>query len=271
MTDNTDRTPEWVHLGDETIGSEGRVIIRRAYVAKDDCGNLSATCTQTITQIPPSLVTGSSHGMPADGEFRLQFHQADAPGRYRLRSSNPGRFYYSAFITGEPGEPFAMDIAIPAPFVTQGASPVQAFSTYTILPDPAAPGGYNVLPGEPAGGVTITTGYTNETAITSTNGSAVIRLDAYCRNGTAETTAVHVQGSVPDTRVLAVMVHLDYGLKGSGGWRRISESAVNTCPAVQGECSLQGWSIAQPNPYVFSFIGGSVSDARTIQSVNVFR
>jgi hypothetical protein len=214
------------------------------------------TCTVTNNDLPESQFTDTSFCPLNNNQFRLLYHIEAAPNIYRLQASNPGQFYYNVFYTGTPGSSVTLNIEIPYPFVTQGAVPIQAHAGVTInssgcyVPSPSLNSDYAI---------------TTDGGNLSSSGNPIILIGDYNPQNMGSSTTVTVVGDVPASGLLYVTIHLDYGLKKTGGWTKNGEAAV-------GSGTYAGITINEPQPYSFSFTGtGGISDTQTPASVNEFK
>ncbi len=212
-----------------------------------------------------SLFTNTSYcefdhdpSLPGD-QFRLLYRFQAAPNSYLLNGSNPGQFYYNVFYDGDPGDPVGLTITIPYPFVTHGAVPIHAYSTYTISSN--GMDGRCLHPGtDVTGDYTINTAGGN----LSPSGAEVIVIGDYTPKDLGTNTTVTVQGVIPTTGHLYVTVHLEYGLKKTSGWNKLAGDAASGGPYSD--------TINEPQSYAFSFSdGGSIGDTQITQSVNEFK
>ena len=175
--------------------------------AVDDEGNqTSDTDDETVTILPKSKVTNSSlcifdrNPETSDREFRLLFTPdvKNYPA-FKLTASNPGQFFYNVFYTGG-GETASVEVTIPYPFVTQGATPVHVYSSIST---------YTNDKGE--------TCFTPEGSETSLQ--ELITLESYGSSATFGGTVTLVFTDLPVDPVTGLVylnMHLDYGLKGPG-------------------------------------------------------
>jgi alpha-tubulin suppressor-like RCC1 family protein len=235
--------------------SEGGVcpkVVTRTWTATDDHGQ-TASCVQTITCMPSSLVslvTDSSWCVfdrdPATPvqDFRLIFTQDPQNWPcYRLTASNPGQFLYNVFYTGTPGQEVSLDLTLPYPFVTQGANPIHAYDWVAIITSGEQ---QCLLPGNAF--------FVN---------SQEVKLSNYGNPPQASTT-VSVKLSVPDSGVVFLSVHLDYGLKGQTGYTRNAAGDAVDCAT--------GARVLVPNNGSSEFsVSGAANDTTSIQNINVFK
>ena len=137
---------------------------------------------------------------------------------YKLNASNPGQFYYNVFYTGVGGED--VTITIPAPFVTQGANPVDVYAGVTPV---TTDGVTCYTPGEELTGAVIP-----DPLISGTDG---------------DTITVRVPPVAGGFAYIAI--HLDYGLK----------KVVTGCTNISGDavCTAPGSTIPNNEDYKFEF------------------
>jgi hypothetical protein len=192
---------------------------------------------------------------------------------YRLNATNPGQFYYNVFYVGTPGSTVNLNINIPYPFVTNGANPIQVHDGFSIVN-----GCY--VPSPSLGGFTIGTASPTPT---SPSGYQIIGFEDYSgQNVGTSTTPVTVGGIVPGTGLVYVTIHLEYGLKGTPGWKKVDadgdsafDDARNDHVTASGIYDPSGGStvtIYDPQTYHFSFLGtGGISDDQYPQSFNAFK
>ena len=232
----------------DVVSGDCPKVVKRTWVAVDGAGNTNCA-TQTITCLPAALVTdsgGCSFDRDQDSdaaEFRLIF-TADSqnPPCYRITASNPGQFLFHAFYTGDPGEQVTLDLTLPYPFVTKGARPVHAYDWVNVdIGDTRQ----CLSPG-------------NEIFV----GSQQVTLASYAALSNT-TTTLPVSLQVPDSGVVFVTVHLDYGLKKTTGYQRNDAGDALDCAT--------GTSTLVPNhhDYVFS-VGGDATGSASIQNINAF-
>ncbi len=235
----------------DTVSGSCPRIVTRVWSATDACGN-SAKATQVIRCLPPIMVTDSSlcsYDMDPSTpckDFRLLFTQdpQNFPN-YKLTASNPGQTYYNAFGTGKPADVLTFVMTIPYPYVTQGANPIHAYDGVTATPNSS---GACLVPG-------------NGIPLTVIGGTVPITLASYGNNPTYKVT---VQVVVPASGVVYVNMHLDYGLKGTGGY----------LPNAKGDAvsSLNTALVLVPNGGTYTFsLGGSQSGSDAICNMNVFK
>src|SRR5262249_55344746 len=183
---------------------------------------------------------------------------------YTLNSSNPGQFYYNVLYTGTPGSAVNLYVDIPYPFVTQGAVPIQIHDS-TGFTGPGSAACFVPCPSLP--GYTVST---YDDTIRSSSGQPVILLahptaGDYDALELDKTTSVNVQGVVPSTGLLYVTIHLDYGLKKSGGF-----SKVGTNDAFHPAFSLADAALTIIDGQVYPF-STSTGLMHNPTSTNVFK
>jgi hypothetical protein len=135
-----------------------------------------------------------------DREFRLLFtpDMQNYPAS-KLMVSNPGQFYYNVFYK-DGGESTTIDVTIPYPFVTQGATPAHTYSSVSVYTNDK--GETCVMPGEDGDAL-----------------PAEITLESYANNGTPGTFGDSVTLTFTDlpvdpvTGLVYLNLHLDFGLK----------------------------------------------------------
>jgi hypothetical protein len=225
-------------------------VITRTWTATDDCEN-SATCFQTITCLPPGLVTDSSlctYDLEPGGckNFRLIFTQDPQNWPcYKVTASNPGQTFFNVFATGTPGQMLTLTLTIPYPYVTQGTNPLHAYDGVWVVP--SSTGGC-LTPG-------------NGIPVTIIGGAVPITLASYGGNSTYSLT---VKVTVPASGLVYVNLHLDYGLKGTGGFTKNStDDAVNCANTAQ---------VLIPNGGAYAFsVSGDQTGSDSICNINVFK
>ncbi len=196
---------------------------------------------------------------------------------YLLNASNPGQWYYNVFYSGTPGSSFNLQIAIPWPFVTNGANPIQVHDgsgpASVTLGD-----GRCFVPSDALAGYSITT----DGGHTSTSGYPVILRSDYTTQNLGSTSRVYVSGSVPSTGLAYVTIHLDYGLKKTTGWQQAIDLTTLLGPDTNldgtpdgfgsGPVSVKGGTPANVNgqDYTFSASFGPTLSSR-VYSTNTFK
>jgi len=190
----------------------------------------------------------------AEGQqFRLIFTPYES--KYKLSASNPGQFYYNVFYVGTPGDEVQIDIQIPYPFVTNGAQPVHVYGGYDLADCSADWPWVCFLQLDPL------TGFEISGPSTTASGFG-IALGDYSPQAFGSTAVMSVSGTVPESGLIYVTVHVEYGLKGTTGYGKNSV----TLEAIGGLISipnLQG--------YMFAWQVGSEWVEPTVYSENVFK
>jgi hypothetical protein len=222
-------------------------------VVVTDANGCSSTCTLLVTCLPGSFVTDSML-CTFNSPFRLIFTQdpTNMPC-YKLTASNPGQYYYNMTYQAPPGTPagtpVTFTIALPYPFVTQGAQPIHAYSGVTIY----SSGGQTCLtPGTPI--------YVSPHQVT---------LGSYGSSPAVGTTTTTLTETVllPANGFIYLNIHLDYGLKKAGGYTSDGSGNAIAC------------STSHPAPvpnntyYQFSYAvaGNTVYTLPRVQSGNDFK
>jgi uncharacterized repeat protein (TIGR01451 family) len=194
----------------------------------------------------PGLVTNSSL-CDFGNNFTLVFTPdvkwyTSSTQAYKLSDSNPGQFFYNVFQTGGTG---TVNLTLPYPFVTQGATPIHVYSSLTAV----------VVNGQTC---LVPTGEIK-------NYQTQVTLSSYPANNYAGTTNVTLTG-LPTTGFMYINIHLDYGLEKLNGWVKSGSNAnynltINpTMPKV---------NIINNTPHTFtSSIAGSTD---SIFNVNEFK
>jgi hypothetical protein len=174
----------------------------------------------TVTIVPKGQLTDTSFCPLPNNQFRLLNRLEVAPNVYRLQASNPGQFYFNGFYYGTPGSDFTMTIEVPYPFVTQegAGNPIQVHDGTDLT----SSGCY--MPTPSLSGFTITT---SAFMPTSSAGNQIITPEDYMTKQLGQYTTVTVSGKVPATGLVYVTIHLDYGLKKTGGWKPNGTSTNN--------------------------------------------
>jgi hypothetical protein len=196
----------------------GSYCFQAQYLGNGDY-NGSTSAAEPFTVVPAAAFTDSSLCTFAEdgtqNQFRLIFTPDVGAPTYKLNASNPGQFYYNVFYSGSAT---TLHIAIPAPFVTQGAVPIHVYGGVTLS---AGSPPYCLTPGTPTG--------QSSQMITGTSGGT---LDV----------------SVP-AGFSYVAIHLDYGYKGLDGCSKNSNNLTATCGTVV---------ITSPKQYTFAGVSPTV-------------
>jgi hypothetical protein len=169
----------------------------------------------------------------ADGrQFNLIFTQdPKSPDFFKLTASNPGQFYYNAFYAVTGGST-TLTLYIPDPFVTQGANPIHVYDGVSLYNDDTC--------------------YTPGDAVSATwskvTGGYEVTFDA----------------DDVTSGLAYVAIHLDFGLKGTGGFTKdATNNALKT-----------GSNVLNLTSYNFSFDDdGSAPPVAsdTVQNFNIFK
>jgi hypothetical protein len=201
----------------------------------------TAHCYITNNDIPYGLATNSelcqfdyntAAGNPGS-QFLLNFKKESSKGNsYLLNASNPGQFYYNVV----PTSAGTVTLSIPFPFVTSGATPIHVYSSFQWNEASRC-----FTPG--------TVSYVSSEQI-------VLSAPYYDDFGEWKTTA-----TIPVQAGNYVNIHLDYGLKGKGGY---SKTGPNSAPNASGSPT-----IPYNQTYTFKSSLGAISDS-TLQSQNGF-
>jgi hypothetical protein len=180
---------------------------------------------------------------------------------YRLNGGNPGQFYYNVFDSGTPGDDVTLDITIPYPFVTQGATAIQTHDSFDVVngcfvPSPNLNSQYEI---------------SCDGGNLSPSGNPVILLTDYPSTviGPGNVTHCEVSGEIPATGVLYVTVHLDYGLESrTPEWQRDADDdalSTSTCGVQDGATTIE-----DPQAYTFSYTNGT-SGSTDPESINAWK
>jgi uncharacterized repeat protein (TIGR01451 family) len=250
-------TETWTYTASWVVPSYGLVTNTATVTGKDNLDLLvSDQDSWTVRVMPKSKVTDSGlcdfdRDEDLDGrQFRLIFTQdPKSPGTFKLTASNPGQFYFNVFYYGEAGEEVTMDITIPYPFITHGATPIHVYS--------------NVTYGE--GGCFVPLNELQNFTITGTDtvtpsGELGIALSDY--DG-GEFVTITVTGDAPVSELIYVTIHLDYGLKHTLGYGKSGDDdAINPV----NETVL----ISNLHNYNFS-VNHDMKDWDIVQNQNTFK
>jgi hypothetical protein len=217
--------------------------------ADDEENQVGDSDDATVTLVPRSATTDGSlclfdHDLSTENrEFRLLFtpDMQQWPA-YKLTASNPGQYSFNVFYSGTPGEAVNFDLDIPYPFVTQGATPVAGYD-----------------------GVSLTTVNGIDCFVPGTefiNTSDQIMLETY---GGAETTALPITMTVPDSGFIYLNIQLGYGLR--GGENRYQQNSHGDALDFDDETVT-----LIPNGAAATFsVSGAQRDGDTVYNTNVFK
>lgn len=165
-----------------------------------------------------------------------------------------------------------MTIEMPYPFITQegAGNPIQVHdgsgmtSSGCYAPWPSVPGFNNT---------------TQAMSPTSPAGNQIITPEDYATKTMSSSTTVTVSGVVPDTGVVYVTIHLDYGLKKTGGWMKGTQTLnpVNGLLYYNMTNSASGLTILGLQPYHFErtvgsdIVGTDPESYNAVKKVNGFQ
>jgi hypothetical protein len=154
----------------------------------------------------------------ACGETGRQFRTVLTPSprdgwpSYKLNASNPGQYFYNLIVEGAPFEEVTVDIDVPYPFVTQGATPLHVYDAALLefdsygcfLPQDALQSlGPQIAIEDYIGGVV-------------PNGGFSLTCDQVgCGLDAAGACSFSAPVTIPESGQAYVTLHLDYGLKGA--------------------------------------------------------
>jgi Ca2+-binding RTX toxin-like protein len=132
---------------------------------------------------------------------------------FKLNGTNPGQFRYNVFVEGEPGKTQTVTVALPFPFVTQGANPVHVYDGDLT----GNTGPCFLPPAEALAAVDATVTMADWIAGTVDVARHNLACDAYDGPLTGPDSGAQclfdVEFTVPDSGLTYLQVHLDYGLK----------------------------------------------------------
>jgi hypothetical protein len=220
------------------------LVTRRTWTATDAFNN-SSSCVQTITCLPPSMVTDSdgcsfdsNPSTPAQ-DFSFSFVQGPC---YRMNSSDPGQFAYNVFYLGTAGQKVTFNLTLPYPFITQSSKPIQAYDWVSVVND----GGQQCLvPGK-----------------SFFSSGQQVSLKNYPSLPGASVT-VPVTLTVPRSGAVYLSIHLANGLKGTSGYRSDADGNAFSCNSLK---------LLIPNHTSFNFsVSGAQTGITTIQNINSFK
>ncbi len=220
---------------------------------------------QTLIALPQNSLTDTSY-CPFDvdsslsgQQFRLIFTpNPSSASTFELTASNPGQFYYNGFFAGVPSSTVMLKVQIPYPFVTQGAVPIQVYSSV----------GFSGPCFIPMNIITPGFGITGGGTFTSSGAPQIILTD-YNPQLFGSMVIVTVTGQIPSSGLVYVTIHLNYGLKGTIGYGNdLNNDAVNATSGVVLIPNLEAYSFSQTGS---STNGIHLSATVTVQSENVFK
>ena len=236
-------TPPQTVLSDTQTLSPGIYAFEASYPGNGDYNSSTSDCE--IFTVFPGLTRGSCDfdldSSLAGQQFRLIETPDTTNPPYRLTASNPGEFFYNTAVTGKAGDPFAVDITLPYPWVTKGANPAHAYDAVSVSQNSAgywcaAPSG-NGLGADPD----------------------TVALGDFSSQTLAGHAHLVVNGTFDSTGFAFIRVKLDFGLKGTGGWTNNAGTAVGSLPAI---------SLINNQLYTFTDNAGG---GATTHSLNVFK
>ncbi|MBL7114936.1 MAG: hypothetical protein ISS35_04155 [Kiritimatiellae bacterium] len=208
-----DGSPLEVEYSDELVGDCPQVLVR-TWTTTDACSN-TASCVQTMACLPAALVTSSSlctfdvDDLLAGRQFLLRYtHDGLNKVCQKLTSSNPGQTFFNVIYHGESNEVVSFYLTLPYPYVTQGATPLHAYDWVGV--DVGQDASICLLPGN--------TIWEDKTRVT---------LESY--GGGSEVIVAAEDLVVPESGMIYLNIHLDYGLKGQGGLGRDMDNNAIEC------------------------------------------
>jgi hypothetical protein len=168
----------------------------------------------------------------ADGQqFNLIFTRDIVDStKYQLTASNPGQFFYNVFYVGTPGETVTITLNILEPFVTQGAVPIHVYSRVDVSSSGCFTPIDEILhvAEDPGTGGTITFGVT-----------------------------------VPDTGLVYVRVHLDFGWKQQTGYNMASNNFADNTD--------DSFNLPNFSDFTFSYSVDGTTHEVAIENFNIFK
>jgi PKD repeat protein len=238
---------------DDGIAGVCPEITTRTWTSTDVYEN-SASCVQKIIEVGRDAVTSGSLCMFDVDEslekqqFRVTF-TPDGNNRpnYKLTATNPGQFYYNLFHVGEAGSLASLSLEVPYPFVTQGANPVHAYEWFDLVAGPDL---------EPC--------FVPEKDAILVDSTQIVLSD-YASATCGDFTTINFDVVVPESGVLLLHIHLDYGLKGIGnvaiGANNKAVDASTGALIFESQCPLS-----------FSVTGNAPSKVTTVvENLHVFK
>ena len=228
--------------------------VERRWTVSDGCNDISHV--QIIQCLPStrvvitdsSLCTYDLDPTTRCRDFRLLYTQ-DAQNfpNYRLNASNPGQTYFNLFYNGKPGTVVTLNLTLPYPYVTQGAQPIHAYDSVSVIP--GSNGQECYIPG-------------NGFFVDSTQ----VVLGDYLPQKMGSSTTVSVTLTVPASGFVYLNMHLDYGLKRTTGYAKGGPSGNDAIDPT----TLQVL-IPDRNSYLFGFSDGMESASDALCNLNVFK
>jgi len=196
--------------------------------------------TLVYTELPYSGVTSGGCYFDKDRDesgqqFKLLFtRDIDDIKKYKLTASNPGQFFFNIFNTSNtPGSEIDIDLLIPSPFVTKGAVPIHVY------------GGVNV---------------DSEGCFSPYDEIASIALEP----GTGGTISIE-DITVPDSGLVFVKIHLDFGWKKQTGYKMGPNNLADN--------TNNAYDLQNLESFIFSYEVNDVlqPNSTTIQNINIFK
>jgi hypothetical protein len=194
------------------------------------------TVTAHYNELPDGDVTTSSlcdfdfDDDPTYKNFRLIFTPfITDDGDYKLSASNPGQFYYNIFYLGTPTTAYSIDITIPEMFETQGAMPIHVYSQVDV------------------------------------DGCSWVPINEIASQGPPTANPFTVSGTVPDTGLVYITVHVDFKYKKEVNYEPSASPISNT--AANSDSSK---TIPDLELHTFS-CSGDHSYSEAIQNINIFK
>ncbi len=222
-------------------------------VTVTDAIGCTSKCMVTVSSVSQSFVTDSML-CTFTSPFRLILTQdpTEMPC-YKVTASNPGQFYYNMTYqapAGTPaGTPVVFTITLPYPFVTQGAQPVHAYNGVTI----ESSGGQTCL--TPGTGIFVS--------------SSQVTLASYAAPPVVGKTFTTLAETVPlpADGFIYLNIHLDYGLKKTGGYTADGSGDAIACSSTPVP------EIPNNVTYPFGYTVGTtaVTTVPAVQSANDFK
>jgi hypothetical protein len=223
---------------------DGNPCTRDSCVPASGCVYEPTACSLVTSS---SLCTFDRDDDLSGDQFRLVFTpDPAAPVTWKLNASNPGQFFDNVFYVGAGGT--SVTLTVPYPFVTQGAVPIHIYDSATSA---VSSGEICISPGHEAANSAAQISLAN---YTDTSGDGKI--------GMGDTATLTVQLPSLSTGFAYIGVHLDYGLKKVGSFKK--DQANNAVDASTG-------LIKVPDKQVYAFTNSAVGGAAVVMSENVFK
>ena len=235
---------------------------------------VSSSASHTVEVILQSVVTDTQFcvfdmdpSQPGQ-QFRLIFTPSNNGngGMYKLASTNPGQFYYNVFYLGTPGEPYTVHIQIPYPFITNGAMPIHVYNDFDITTNGCTK--YWQI-----GAVTDFMTGGNTSTITSAGQHGISLSDYGAAPKIGSWVELTVTGTVPDTGLVYVTVHLEFGLKHTASYGASDKTATPDAYYLgdDGDYDVGDLVLHYGEGYLFAWWCGDEWVEPTIYSENVFK